>query len=439
MTKTVIDRLGIFWGERSLVNGQLTRWVYMGGLMLGGESIYMLPYMRKTFQTSMEDVFHVSSTEIGLLNSLFGVLALACYFPSGWLADSFSARKLLTLSLVTTGLGGFFVLLEPSFGELLAVHAFWGVTSILTFWGALIKATREWGRPDNQGTSFGLLDAGRGGVAALLASLATTVFAYAGSTEAGLEAVIWVYSLAPLLAGGLIWFVIPEEWHSGHSGAANSGIPGWARLKTALGIPEVWLLAVVIFSAYMLFLGTYSLPSFAEKAYGQTKTFGAVVGTVRDWMRPIAAIGAGLLADRFRASQTLGSAFLVLIAAFASLFFIHPDLSNVWLLWIQVMLAGLAVFALRGVYFAVLEEAGIPRNLTGTAVGIVSFIGFLPDAFAHLLSGWFADRFEGIRGYHYYFGLMALVAGVGMLAAVGIRVRAGKKEVPVVVPVGEGG
>jgi hypothetical protein len=29
------------------------RYLYMAGLMIAGESIYMLPYMRKTFQTSM--------------------------------------------------------------------------------------------------------------------------------------------------------------------------------------------------------------------------------------------------------------------------------------------------------------------------------------------------------------------------------------------------
>ena len=66
---------------------QWQRWLFLASLMLAGESIYMLVYMRKTFQTSMEQVFQVSATEIGLLNSMFGILALACYFPGGWLAD----------------------------------------------------------------------------------------------------------------------------------------------------------------------------------------------------------------------------------------------------------------------------------------------------------------------------------------------------------------
>ncbi|MEX2452146.1 MAG: MFS transporter, partial [Rhodospirillales bacterium] len=159
------------------------RWFYIGSLMLAGESIYMLPYMRKTFQTSMEEVFRLDAAEIGLLNSMFGVLALACYFPGGWLADRLSARKLLTFSLVSTGLGGLYMTTLPSYAGLLAVNAFWGVTSILTFWAALIKATRNWGGENEQGLSFGLLDGGRGAVGAVLASLAAVAFAFSGTTR----------------------------------------------------------------------------------------------------------------------------------------------------------------------------------------------------------------------------------------------------------------
>ena len=117
-------------------------------------------------------------------------------------------------------------------------------------------------------------------------------------------------------------------------------------------------------------------------------------------------------ADQIRSSRTIGIAFGLLILAFGSLYIISPNAGS---LWTQVILAGLAVFALRGVYFAMLEEISIPYSLTGTVVGIVSFIGFIPDMFPHLLSGWFVDTFEGIRDYHYYFGFLA-VAVVGMTA-----------------------
>ncbi len=400
------------------------RWLYMAGLMLAGESIYMLPYMRKTFQTSMESVFQLSSTEVGLLNSIFGVLALICYFPSGRVADRFSVRSLLTVSLMATGLGGGMMILFPSFYGLLAVHAFWGITSILTFWSALIKATRNWGSPNEQGKSFGLLDAGRGAVAAILASLATLLFAYSDSTHAGLYGVIAIYSAAPFLSGILLWYTLPDELEDGSSSSSkeNRG----PSLREVLKWPAVWTLAAIVFCAYLLYLGSYELPAFAEKGYDETKTFGATLGTIRDWMRPIAAIAAGLIADRFLASRTVAATFGILLLSFASMAFFPPDLLTSYILWAQVILIGLGVFGLRGIYFAILEEVRIPRAWTGTVVGIVSFIGFTPDLFGHFLSGWFADHFEGVLGYRYYFAFLALVALIGGI--LGIFIRSRKKE-----------
>ena len=47
-----------------------------------------------------------------------------------------------------------------------------------------------------------------------------------------------------------------------------------------------------------------------------------------------------------------------------------------------------AFFALRGIYFALLEESGTPRELTGTAVGVICFVGFTPEIFMPLVTGW---------------------------------------------------
>ncbi len=406
--------------QKERKQGKFQHLMYMTGLVLAGESIYMLPYLRRTFHTSMEQVFGLGSMQVGLLNTMFGILAVACYFPSGWLADRISARRLLTFSLAATSAGGFYMLTLPSYRMLLILHAFWGVTSILTFWAALIKATRNWGNPANQGTSFGLLDGGRGVIAALLASLATTAFAMSGNTEEGLKQVLLIYSIAPLVAAVIIWLVIPDHQYQKKSKVPMAESRKDSGLKKVMALPQVWLLAIIIFCAYMLYLGSFDFPAYAERAYGQTKTFGAILGTIRDWMRPIAALGAGLLADKIRPSRAIQAAFFLLIISFGAMAVMEPSASNMWVLWIQVILSALAVFALRGVYFATMEETGVPKTLTGTTVGIVSFIGFAPDIFAHTLSGWFVDTYGLQLGYRYYFSLLSAIALMGLITALQI-------------------
>ena len=395
--------------------------------MLAGEAIYLLPYMRKTFQTSLEEVFQVSSTELGFLSYMFGILALICYFPGGWLADRVSARRLLTFSLVATGTGGLFMLNIPSFNQMLVLQAFWGITSILTFWAALLKATRLWGTANTQGISFGLLEGGRGVTAALMATIAFAAFASAtasGTTRDGLTAVIWVYTTAPLLAGIVVWFVIPEETETpGLKGKEKTD--GFSVLRRAIRTPEVWLMAGVIFLAYLIYTGTYYFPVYAERGLGESKLFGAQLGTARDWLRPVAAILAGLIADRIGISRGISICFAVLAVLYASLWLIPSDVSSYQLLLAQAAVISIMLFGLRGIYFALMEECRIPLALTGTTIGIVSVIAYTPDIFAHLISGWFMDTYAGGEGIRYFFGFLAVVAcfGFGLIRALHHRVH----------------
>lgn len=400
--------------------------LFMGSLILAGESIYMLPYLRKSFQTSMEATFGLSSFEIGTLNALFGILALVCYLPGGWLADRFSARRLLTLSLVGTGAGGLYMATVPGYAGLLAVHAFWGVFSVLTFWAALIKAVRLWSGPAEQGRAFGILDGGRGAVGAGLASVAALCFGFSASVEAGLVAVMVVYSAASMLAGLAVWLVVPDD----NETFSEYGSDGRLRVLDSVGQtvrrPEVWLIALVIFCAYFSFLGTYEFPAFAEKGFDRSKEFGAWLGAFRDWLRPAAAVLAGIIADRVSASRAILASFVVLVLSYASLWLLPSTLSSMGLLWAQVTATALAVFALRGIYFALLEESGIPMHLTGIAVGTISMIAYTPDIFAPLLAGWLVDNSAGVLGYRRYFGLLAAIAATGFAATLLVRVRASR-------------
>ena len=112
---------------------------------------------------------------MGIAFTVYGLTALICYFPGGYIADKFDPRKLLSLSLFLTSLGGIFLLYYPSFYLLCIIYGYWGITSILFCWSALIKATRIVGN-EKQGLSFGILEAGRGFIASITATIAALLF-----------------------------------------------------------------------------------------------------------------------------------------------------------------------------------------------------------------------------------------------------------------------
>ena len=79
-------------------------------------------------------------------------------------------------------------------------------------------------------------------------------------------------------------------------------------------------------------------------------------------------------------------------------------------------LAALCIYALRGIYFALLDEQGVPTAVTGTAAGVASVIGFTPDVYMPVVSGAILDNYPGLLGYRILFAGASIIAGIGVVA-----------------------
>jgi hypothetical protein len=73
------------------------------------------------------------------------------------------------------------------------------------------------------------------------------------------------------------------------------------------------------------------------------------------------------------------------------------------------------IYALRALYFAVLREAGILLAYTGTAVGIMSFLGYTPEIFMGPLMGVLLDNNPGAGGHRYVFLVLSIFSLTGMI------------------------
>ena len=133
----------------------------MLALIVAGEIVFGLPFSTaRYFRPTLLEVFGFTNTQLGDLFALYGVTAMIAYFPGGALADRFSARSLLASSLVATAVGGLYMATIPSALPMALLYGYWGFTTIFLFWGALIKATRDWGGSAKQGEAFGVLEGG---------------------------------------------------------------------------------------------------------------------------------------------------------------------------------------------------------------------------------------------------------------------------------------
>jgi sugar phosphate permease len=399
------------------LNKQLERWLVMFALVFAGGSIYTLPYLYKTYSGPMLEVLGLSQTQLGLLSTAFGIFAVVCYFPGGWLADRLSARALLTISLLGTGGLGLAFAAFPPLPFLLAIQALWGITSILTFWGALIKATRAWGGAQEQGRAFGILEGGRGVVEFVLAACTVLLFGALGGGVAGLRGAVLVYAGAALIGGLAVWMLVPPLQPQPIRAQAG----GRGNLAKVLRLPIVWLLALIILIAYTSSLGGFRITQYAVDAFGMEAEQAAWLSTIRQGLRPIGAIAAGFLAERVGTRRAVSVGFGVLAVSYAALAWIPASEAMLWLLWTDIVVIALAMFALRGVYFALLEEGGVPLALTGTAAGVVSVIGFTGDAFFPPLAGWLVDTYGIDTGYQITWRALAVACVIGMIVTRALR------------------
>ena len=406
---------------------RLERVTFMMALIIAGEAVFSLPFhVARFFRPTVLQVFGLTNTELGAAQAVYGVVAMLAYFPGGPLADRFPARRLLTVSLLATSAGGVYFATFPSHRGISLLFGTWGLTTILLFWAALIRATREWGGSDKQGRAYGILDGGRGLFAAVLAAMAVAVFqhlmpddpaALDGATRArALRGIIYTYTAVTAGAAALCWVFVPERRDLLPAGRSLFGhIGGVMRLR------RVWLQAVIVLCAYVGYKGVDDYSLYAVQAYGMNEVEGARVATLSAWVRPFAAVGAGWLGDRISAARVCALCFLLLVGSYAWLALALPRPTMLWVLYLNVLVTCAAIFGLRGVYFALFQEAAVPLAGTGTAVGLVSVIGYTPDIFVNLVGGILLDRTPGIGGHQHFFLFLLSASGIGLLAALAFR------------------
>ncbi len=400
------------------------QWLIIFCLVYAGEMIFSLPFhIPRFFRPTVLDVFDLNNAELGDIFAVYGIIAMLAYFPGGVIADHFSARKLMTASLVATALGGIYLAQIPSGSGLSFLFGYWGLTSILLFWAAMIKVTREWGGSDKQGSAFGILDGGRGLVAAGAASIAVWMFSLVLPAnietltplqqQNAIESVIYFYTVMTLIAALLIWWIIPEV--SGDSHSVRS--PSFTGITEVLKQRVVWLQAIIIICAYSGYKGIDYYALYARDVLAMNEVESAQFTTIAAYLRPVAAVATGFIVDRYIASRVIVIFFSVLFGSYIILSFASPASYGINLIYVNTIITFVAVYGIRGVYFALIEETKIASNVTGTAVGLISVIGFTPDVFFAPIAGRILDASPGVTGLQNYFLMLSGFAIVGMLAS----------------------
>lgn len=390
----------------------LNKWLILFIICIGGGVIYIFPYLQYTYYDSMMAALGFDNTQMGTLISVYGTLNLVAYLVGGLVADKFSSKNLLTFSLVGTGLTGFIFSTYPSYKVMLLLSVVWSITTTFTYWPAMMKAVKLLGSSDEQGKLFGF----REGLFCLLALVFSLIGVFVfNKTGENFKMLVITYSIIYILCGVITFLFLPNDKKDETEATEKHSV--LEGLGFVLKQPSIWLVGLIIFCAYAIGITLGRLNPYLTSVFKMGVSTAAIVSIINEYaIGTFGSMGGGIISDKFKSSTKCLKYSFVLMAILLAIFISIPGNPSFLMVAIVFGLsAKLVQAAARGIYFVPLDEIKIPDNYIGTAVGVVSIIGFLSDAFLFTIWGKIMDTYPGVLGYKIMFGSLIGFCAVGFI------------------------
>lgn len=398
------------------------KWISFGILMLGAGTIYKLGFLKDAFYVPMQEFMGLSHTQIGTAMSVAGLISTFGFLASIYLTDRVSKKIMIPLSLISICVCGICLSTFPSYPVFLFIYCLLAICADMLYWPTMLKTVRLLGNADEQGRMFGIMEAGRGLMDTIIAFGALGIFSALGSTATGLKMAILFYSIVPGVIGIVMYFLLePDEAPAENTAAeksASANQRAWEGVMRALKNKNIWLVSFNVFFVYSVYCGlTYFIP-FLEEAYALPAALVGVYGIINQYgLKMLGGPIGGFITDKVLHSATkyLRIAF-VIVGAILVVFSLLPHQSMGIMLGMTITLCiSACVYSMRAIFFAPMDEVHVPREITGSAMSMGSFIGYLPGAFMYAVYGGILDKFEGLAGYRIVYIIMAVFAAGGFL------------------------
>jgi MFS family permease len=372
--------------------------------VIGGR--YLLPAVLPQVKAT----FDVGNAEAGLAVSVVWAAYAVTQAPGGILIDRVGERLLLTASLACTGAAVVVVAFAPSFLVFLAGCACFGLTTGV--YGPARGTTISRSFPNNDGAAIGATLAAGSIGSAVLPFLAGSLV-----LRVGWRILLAVLLVPFALVAGFAWLAVPDR-------EADDGSPTDARTLAADVVRAVRTRAVArsVAAMTLLLFAFQGITAFLPTYLVEVKGFDQATATGLFALLFVAGAGsqllAGTAADRIGERRVLTATAVVATASAAALPFVHGFLPTAVV--VAVVGTRLAMAPVSNAY--VIDV--LPRNVQGSAWGVLRTGFFLLAASGSTLVGAFADH--GL--FDEAFFVLAGLAGVATLLYLRLPSRAAAKR-----------
>ncbi|MBY0316046.1 MAG: MFS transporter [Bdellovibrionales bacterium] len=397
-------------------------------IILAGETVFMLPFLiPRLYRPLMLEGWNLTNTDLGVAFAAYGFTSTISYLFGGVFADKYHPRFLISISLALTSFASLFLVLNPSSITFISTYAFFGVSTVFLLWGALIKTTHVIGGEDRRSSALGVLDGGRGFVAAMAASLLLVAVSFYFPNLTSLKEQQEALRLIYFSVAAFTFITSLGVWWSLKSYQATGNTPerwNWSLALKCLKNKDVWLLSVVILASYCGYKGIDNYSIYLVDVHGKDLATASSLTSIILWLRPASALLTGVFADHVHRRRPSGRFFILFVLCLLGGIFhmiaATTGFSHFYYAFGVLLMSSCFVYGLRAVYFSIFGDLRIENYLVGTTIGIASFVGFLPDFFFGYICGVLIDANPGSLGYSYAFIFTAVCLFAGAFCSYGL-------------------
>ena len=382
-----------------------SNWSTLLVLALAGGLVFKIPYLRYSYYDALVEALKINDLQLGVLTTAFGIASMVCYFPGGWLADKFQAKYLLCFSFISQGILGLIYSTFPSYEIVLLIHILYGGILCLTYWSVAIKAVRLLATDGDLGRMFGFWEGGKQIAGFIISYAALAVFAQFDVAQFGMTWILIIYSVVLISVGIALLFLLKNV------GSTQKTAVKLIDMISILKDPRALLVGLMVFTVYHFHIGMNLITPYLTRLFDVSTTQASGISMFMLYGVGFAGASiAGILVDKYKSTLKIVLMMLVLAASSLIFYLITPVSTGFTFIVIGLWaLAQFSNFAIRGVYFSSLGEIGVSPEQTGLFIGLASFIGFIPDTYFHLLTGYFLNNYPGVLGFRFSFIYMLIM------------------------------
>lgn len=391
---------------------------------------YQVPNLRYTFYDQMMTVLNLNHTQMGYITIAVTIANTICYIPSGFLADRFSCRSLVSVSFAAFALLAVWYSFTTNFVVLLVIHAIYGFFGTGVLWSAYLSGIRSLGDKDNQSKLFGGSEATRGLIQAIFGFIFLGIMGTASTLVFGFKSMLIVAAVitAVFFILSLVFLPKPQKQVEEAENVDDEKYT-WRDVLKNKG---VWIVSFLLMGAYTLWtLGNSYLTTYSVNVLHISGSLASALGIIRTYIIVVlAGFLGGFIVEKFTYK---GKAMIVLLSICIFLIFAVMFTAKMALFCVILTLVlAFIINIMKSTYWSTMGQAGIPLKMTPIATGIISFICFLPDAIVFPICGrWLDDATaagDPAVGFTKIFIMMIAFAVLGIVFGVILIKRTKKLE-----------